>query len=594
MERIKNRRGSIILQVGMIFTICVILTGILTHNAQYSYSVRNVTRETEEEAENIAQETMMAVREYPAYEWLLAYWHDHAAELDPEYDVDHYNSTRTKEKCRILKEHAPGILNEYADEAEIEALSEEDQKLYAEIIYSWLISRINQIKRVHHVDFLFLVQTEEPCDRQFFLLSASDPGAVRGSEYEQIYPLGVAVDVSADQQEAMTSAIAHSSHVAPAGNYIDYYAYMDTIGTRHYLVGITYDLSGQLAEVENRTRRETLITLVCLILLSVLCSVGILFFVLRPLKKVQSNIRQYKDTKESASVIADLEKIRMRNEIGELSTDVIQLTREIDDYLEKIKTITAEEEKLEAELTLASQIQLSMLPHVFPPFPDRTEFDIYATMDPARAVGGDFYDFFLVDKDHLCVVIADVSGKGIPAALFMMISKIIIKNCVMMGRTPAEVLRTTNLALCDNNRAQMFVTVWIGILEISTGKLTTANAGHEYPVIKQPDGGFELQKDKHGFVLGGMPEMKYTESEMQLAPGSKLFVYTDGVPEATDSDNRSFGTDRMLLALNREPDADPERVLKNMRAQIDDFVQDAEQFDDLTMLCMEYRGTQPQ
>ena len=591
MGRRSKRKGSIILQVVILFTICVILTGLLTHTSHYVNSVKKVTLETEDQAEIMAQEAISAVHDYPAYDWLLTYWYEHAEQLDVEYDVDRNTGKKTEEKCRILREHEPGLQIDYAGRAEIEALSAEDQKLYAEIVYSWLITQVNQIKRAHHADYLFLVQTEEPYDRQFFLFSAADPGAVRGTEYEQVYPLGVMVEVSGDQQEAMSSAIAHASHVAPAGKYIDYYAYMDTIGKYEYLVGITYDQSAKLADVRSRTIYETMITMGCLILLSLLCSVGILFYVLKPLKKVQSNIRLYKDTKDSAPVIADLEKVRMNNEIGELSSDVIHLTREIDDYLEKIKVITADKEKIQAELSLAEHIQTSMLPHDFPPFPDRHEFAIFADMDPARAVGGDFYDFFLVDEDHLCMVIADVAGKGIPAALVMMMSTIIIKNSAMLGQPAAEVLKSANYALCDRNQTDMFVTAWIGILEISTGKLTAANAGHEYPAVRQPGGRYELLKDKHGFVIGGYRETEYQEYELQLEPGSKIFLYTDGVPEATDADEQLFGNDRMLQALNSKPDLDPENTLKNMRRWVDDFVKDAEQFDDLTMLCLEYRGT---
>jgi len=185
---------------------------------------------------------------------------------------------------------------------------------------------------------------------------------------------------------------------------------------------------------------------------------------------------------------------------------------------------------------------------------------------------------------------ADVSGKGIPAALFMMVSKIIIQSCAMLGRSAAGILDKTNEAICSNNKENMFVTVWLGILEISTGRLTCANAGHEYPVFKRPDGGFELYKDRHGFVIGGLAEARYREYEMQLEPGSKLFVYTDGLPEATDASGSMFGTERMLNALNANAQARPQEVLAGMRAAVDGFVRDAEQFDDLTMLCLEYRG----
>lgn len=249
-----------------------------------------------------------------------------------------------------------------------------------------------------------------------------------------------------------------------------------------------------------------------------------------------------------------------------------------------------ESSRIESELHLASNIQADMLPNIYPAFPDKPEFDIYATMDPAKEVGGDFYDFFLVDDDHLCMVIADVSGKGVPAALFMMASKIILANNAMVGKSPAQILTDTNTAICSNNREEMFVTVWLGILEISTGKLIAANAGHEYPAIMQPDGRFDLIKDKHGFVIGGMNGVKYKEYELELKPGSKLFLYTDGVPEATDAAKELFGTERMLDALNVNTNAHSKDILQNVKNAVDGFVKEAEQFDDLTMLVLEYKG----
>ncbi len=251
----------------------------------------------------------------------------------------------------------------------------------------------------------------------------------------------------------------------------------------------------------------------------------------------------------------------------------------------------AEKERLSSELAMANRIQASMLPGEYPAFPDRNEFDIIATMDPAREVGGDFYDFFLIDDDHLGMAIADVSGKGVPAALFMMIAKSIVQNCAMLGNSPSEILRLTNESICANNRMEMFVTIWVGILEVSTGTLTAANAGHEYPTLCRAGGTFALYRDKHGFVIGGMEGMVYREYTLQLSPGDKLFLYTDGVPEATDRNDKLFGTERMLEALNSAPDASPKEILQNVRKAVDHFVQDMEQFDDLTMLCVEYKGS---
>ena len=281
---------------------------------------------------------------------------------------------------------------------------------------------------------------------------------------------------------------------------------------------------------------------------------------------------------------------RTHDEIEVLAESFAMLSGKTLEYISTVERVTAEKERIGTELSLATRIQADMLPNIYPAFPERQEFDIYASMDPAKEVGGDFYDFFLVDDDHLCMVMADVSGKGVPAALFMMASKIILANNAMMNKSPAQILTDTNAAICSNNREQMFVTVWLGILEISTGKLTAANAGHEYPVLMQPDGKFEFYKDKHGFVIGGMDGIRYKEYEIMLKPGAKLFLYTDGVPEATNAEKELFGADRLLETLNNDCSATPEQILKNVRAQVDAFVNHAEQFDDLTMLCMEYEG----
>ena len=278
------------------------------------------------------------------------------------------------------------------------------------------------------------------------------------------------------------------------------------------------------------------------------------------------------------------------DEIQTLADSFRSLTQRMKEYIRDIQAITSERERIEAELTLSARIQNSMLPNIFPPYPSRPEFDIYAKMNPARQVGGDFYDFFMIDEDHLCLVIADVSGKGVPAALFMMISKMILQNCAKMCSTIPEILEKTNELICDNNPEEMFVTVWIGILEISTGKLTAANAGHEYPIIMQPGEQYELLRDKHGFVLGAMEEVKYKEYEVMLRPGARVFIYTDGLTEASDPDNKMFGTERMLDSLNRRTDASLMEVLQGIQNDVDAFARGAVQFDDLTMLCLEYKG----
>lgn len=277
------------------------------------------------------------------------------------------------------------------------------------------------------------------------------------------------------------------------------------------------------------------------------------------------------------------------DEVQELAQSFQYMVGELNEYIQNLGRITAEKERIGAELDVAKHIQASMLPCIFPAFPERHEFDIHASMTPAKEVGGDFYDFFLVDDDHLAMVMADVSGKGVPAALFMMISKTLIKSATQSGLSPKAVLEKVNNQLCENNDAEMFVTVWLGILEISTGRMKCANAGHEYPAIMRKGGEFELFKDKHGFVLAGMEGVRYREYELELNAGDRLFVYTDGVPEATDATNTLYGTERMIAALNRQKDGSCCQLLETLHQDVNTFVGEADQFDDITMLCIEIK-----
>lgn len=328
-----------------------------------------------------------------------------------------------------------------------------------------------------------------------------------------------------------------------------------------------------------------------------LVAVGVFIFlrrtIIEPVRSIEAEARRFAeqgagpDDGEAAKLT---DTIRSIDEIGSLAASIDQMEVQIREYVDDITKITAEKERIGAELDLARRIQRNALPSTFPAFPERKEFDVYASMTPAKEVGGDFYDFFFIDSDHLGIVIADVSGKGIPAALFMMVSKIMIKNQVLAGANPAEALEAVNEQACRSNSEEMFVTVWLGILNLKTGHLIASNAGHEFPVLKDSDGDFEVMKDKHGFVVGGMDGMKYINYNLQVKPGWKLFVYTDGLPEAQDTDKQFFGMDRIVETLNVCKDSSPKEIIDSMDKAVNAFENGEPAFDDLTMLCLEYKG----
>ncbi len=276
-------------------------------------------------------------------------------------------------------------------------------------------------------------------------------------------------------------------------------------------------------------------------------------------------------------------------EVGDLARSYISMVEDIGGYVTNLQKVTAEKERINAELSLASSIQAHMLPCIFPAFPDRDEFDVYASMTPAKEVGGDFYDFFMVDDSHMAVVMADVSGKGVPAALFMVIAKTLIKNYAQSGIKPEEVFTTVNRLLCDGNKAGLFVTAWLGVLELTTGKLTYVNAGHNPPLIKQNGGEFTSLKSRVSFVLAGMETIKYRQNEITIAPGDRLFLYTDGVTEATNSSIELYGEERLSAFMNSHSGENAEEILHDLKADIYAFQGEAPQFDDITMLMLDYK-----
>lgn len=342
-------------------------------------------------------------------------------------------------------------------------------------------------------------------------------------------------------------------------------------------------------------RYVTNMVIISLVLLTIFCVMN--WFILRkylinPIMLIKESVGKF--ARSSDAVDESLSDIKTRDEIEELAISIQNMEKDIVSYIDDIRNITAEKERIGAELQVATKIQADMLPNVYPPFPDRKEFDIYATMTPAKEVGGDFYDFFLIDDDHIAMVMADVSGKGVPAALFMVITKTLIKNRSMLGDklSTAEILRDVNNQLCEGNDTEMFVTVWLCILEISTGKAVVSNAGHEHPAIKSSDGSYSLKTYKHSAAIATMEDIRIEEHEYQLQPGDSIFVYTDGVAEATNADEELYGTERLIEALNRQPDADAEMILANVKSDLDRFVGDAPQFDDITMLSFRYFGKQ--
>ena len=609
------RRG-LIAQTYILIIIGVTIIGIFTYVTQYQIAKETVRSRTRERASEAVGAVVSSIKEYPAYDWLLSYWAEHAEELDIEYDASFTDNTVTKEKCELFAEHCPGVQLKYCDRAQLETLDSEDQKLYAEIVYSWLITRINNIKQDFGCNYLYCVMTdteegENPYDSQLFLMSAADPGAERGTQYEQVYTLGVTVDVSqGGTREAMRKAVERASSgddgkgnlvgetMYGSGRYIDFYSVIELFDKKAVLVGVTYYQAGMIRDIRISTLWHSLVAMLYQILLIHLVMRHIFLYMLRPLKKVLLAIRSYTATKDSKAIETDMTDVLSgknsvavrHNEIGQLAEDMVVLAKEIDNYTAQIETAAAARERIQIELETAARIQTHMLPNANPYFQDHPEFKLSASMISARDVGGDFYDYFFVDNRHLVLVIADVSDKGVPSALFMAQAKALIMSRSMTGEEPGQILSYVNNQLCENNDAGYFVTVWLAVIDMITGEGIAANAGHEHPALCRKGETFDFVIYKHDLALGLIRDKTFRQHSFKLSPGDRLFVYTDGVTEASDMSQEQFGSARLLEALNSVPDASPGELLKAVNSAVDAFMGGASRFDDTTMMCIRYKG----
>ncbi len=477
-----------------------------------------------------------------------------------------------------------------SDDADAIAASEELAQIEAESAYGQLTEMLREIRLPHARQFFVAVPGSEG-DVSLLVADGSktDSGSAGsiGRQIEQTDDVLSAIDRGEDKSYRRVIVTLDRGLVV---------VFVANINGRDASSGCLVAVM-ESNEIIATTIMRALVPLVLLVVALLSVPVAFVLFmrrrVVNPIKLVGEATNAYlQDRLAGKTGTTHLQDLHLEgdNELTDLVHVMAQMESDVDEYERSLVSMTAQRERMNAELEMATTIQSSSLPSEFPAFPGRHEFDIFASMSPAREVGGDFYDFYMLDDDHLCMTIADVSDKGIPAALFMMTSKAVLASCIQRGESPAEALRHANNTLSRNNAAGMFVTVWLGILEISTGRVVTANGGHEYPVLTDENGDFQLFRDKHGLVVGAMEGMRYTECELTMRSGAKLFVYTDGLPEATNAEGEMFGLDHMVVALQEAKDGTPEQVLSHVRGVVDEFVGEVEQFDDLTMLCLEYKG----
>ena len=594
MSRLDKKRKGIVKQItNPVFIISVIIIVI----AVITFVLFNMTvllNQRFEYTTQIAGEVVTTIEDYKSLDFLVPYWHDHYDEMEFFYGNREILIDKESELAELIPDYAD---EEHVTVEQVLALDEDGQRLFAEVCYYQLCEDFDRIKSSYGPLFLYSFSIDG--DNQFFYITGTKEDELRESSGGEIFELGCTYPYQAGRYPTLDSLIATGE---PADRIelslnkdadrtaVHVFAPVTCNGQMVMIVGVSTDWADLIDYTLGLTEFLAGFIIVLVASLTLMFFRLLRKYAVSPLFKERDIIKTYEQDKNSAKAVPELKKINSDNEIEELADAFSSMLVEIERYMEETQKTAVEKERLGAELSMAASIQESQLPSKFPAFPDRKDFDIYASMEPAKEVGGDFYDFFLVDEDHIAMVMADVSGKGIPASLFMMISKLLLQSRIMMGESPAEALSNTNSQLMQNNEVHQFVTVWLAVFDLKTGKGIAANAGHEHPVIRRAGGKYELVEYKHSPPVATMRKLKFRDHEFELNPGDSLFVYTDGVPEATNSDNELFGTERMLEALNKDPYASCESVLKNVSEGIDEFVAGAEQFDDITMLCFKYFG----
>ncbi|MBQ7480969.1 MAG: PP2C family protein-serine/threonine phosphatase [Lachnospiraceae bacterium] len=587
------RKKSLITSFVIMFSIYAFITIVI--NAVFTYV--NQTEAYHTECENNLKELNGYVgsqmrREGIKFSEFKDYYSEHSQDMLIPYDYSGDYEALKKEFEVIFSRKYPGKV--YGKDIVFDDLDEELKLQYAEYEYAYWLTMLEDARDSFGLSYAYFVYPVDDLNVCYMIDAIRGKKTIDGKDY---LTLGDVVETDHAKHEVLWETWETGTEPDRFDSFDNEYGHTYAFYTPLVINGEKIGLI--CSEVSVLSVNRAIITAVVrhflgsviVMLLGIFVMIVLIRknFLLRIIN-LEGSVVKYSHDKDDTVAEEIRHNESGNDEIRSLSDQFADMILELRDYMIDLQHVTAEKERIGAELNVATKIQADMLPRKFPPFPERREFDLYATMDPAKEVGGDFYDFFMIDDDHIALVMADVSGKGVPAALFMVISKTLIKTRTLQGGLPGEILEDVNDQLCEGNEAELFVTVWLAIVELSTGKGWAANAGHEHPAIKRKDGSFELSIYKHSPAVATMEGIPFKQHEFELEPGDSIYVYTDGVAEATNTENELYGTDRMLDVLNRSDPENLEKTLEAIRTDIDDFVGDAEQFDDITMLLFNYYG----
>lgn len=479
---------------------------------------------------------------------------------------------------------------------DVDKIIEYKKSLKIDDEYKDIVRQLDLIKYRTGLKYLYVNSWNGVGDR-FAIYDATNPGdGIEDSVYDREL-LGTHIESNKHFDQVVSDSENlkqwHEDNNKYGHTVCAYYPIVDSNGDNVAAIGADFEVD-KIFDLRKKVLNFLLIVQI-LIVGSTIATISFIDrYVSSPLRKMSKIASHFVNSDHNKINIVPINfniKLSEDSNIRMLANSMHKMMVDVKEYAKNIKIITAEKERISAELNIATKIQKSLIPHIFPAFPELKEIDIYATMNPARKVGGDFYDFFLLDNNKLAFVIADVSGKGIAAALFMVIAKTLIKNEASSSSDPKTIMENVNKQMCIDNSSGMFITSFFGILDFKTGEVQYVNAGHMNPILKKTGVGFQELNLEKQFVIAGMPSLKFTLNKFVLSPGDTLFMYTDGISEAKNSDNLYFGKEKLISLLNSSgSDATLKQISELVQGKIKEFTKGSSQIDDITMLIVKYNG----
>ncbi len=602
-----RKKKKILVQVGiviaLVFSVLTVFAVLSLRRAVRESYITGKEEMLDDEILNLAEATL----DFKSVGWGLTYCRNHIDEMKARMltdmeKADFLSKDNTMDFGSDLQ-RSIYVGSCIPSEEELEKASPEKQLLYAKLIYHYFILNIRGIQedlRSSRFGDVYFVMDIQP-ETLGLLYYIGDKEKDLYTEYMEfgmyrrdLIPSDELLGYLRNPNKEGGSNL-YERRVAEDGRQllVGYIPIIETTenGEPHVIAiaGVIHDWTAYYESMHKAVLRKMINHVVLMVLAGGVLVLVLYSIVLKPLKRVQVGVREYTENKDRNMVEANMQKVVQQNEVGQLADDVVHLADELERYTEENVRIAAERERMGTEVVLAMRFQEEMLPREVPENP---HFELYATTIPAKEVGGDFYDYFMLDETHLAFLVADVSDKGMSSAFFMAVSKTLINFRAQQGGDPAEVLTTVDKWLEENNALGQFVTVWMGILDLESGELSVCNAGHDYPALALNGGDFVIEKTEHGHPIAFLPGMAMEQKgyTVQMKPGDRIFLYTDGVLDEQRSDGERFEKQRLVEVLNANRDLDCKDLIRKVQTAVLDFGGTEGQFDDITMLELIYKG----